>query len=105
MTEALESPILNGPYDPPARYYEMGSSGRTNTIIEGRRPSESYIPIPAARKGKVSSAGFVQDAIDFDLTGERRERNTFVNNLRREVERWRLRDYERVTPTSRKLLQ
>src|SRR3954451_12179502 len=83
----------------------MGSSGRTNTIINGRRPSESYIPIPAARKGKVSDAGFVQDAIDFDLTGERRARNSFVNDLRREVERWRHRDYERVTPTSRKLLQ
>ncbi|MCZ2821051.1 DEAD/DEAH box helicase family protein [Modestobacter sp. VKM Ac-2977] len=106
MTETLEtSPILNGPYDPPGRYYEMGSSGRTNTIIEGRRPSESYIPIPTARKGNVSATGFVQDAIDFDLTGERRERNSFVNDLRREVERWRHRDYERVTPTSRKLLQ
>lgn len=100
-----ESPILNGPYDPPARYYEMGPHGRTDVIRDGRRPSESFIPIPAARKGKVSAAGFVQDAIDFDLTGERRERNTFINDLRREVERWRVRDYERVTPTSRKLLQ
>ncbi|MGY1809993.1 BPTD_3080 family restriction endonuclease [Blastococcus sp. SYSU D00669] len=107
MTETLEaSPILNGPYDPPARHYEMGPQGRTNTVKEGRRPSESFIPIPAARKGqKVADGLFVQDAIDFDLTGERRERNSFVNDLRREVERWRHRDYERVTPTSRKLLQ
>ncbi|MGR7026346.1 DEAD/DEAH box helicase family protein [Geodermatophilus sp. URMC 62] len=105
MTQALESPILNGPYDPPARHYEMGPQGRTNVVKEGRRPSESFIPIPAARKGQQTEAGFVQDAIDFDLTGERRERNSFVNDLRREVERWRHRDYERATPTSRKLLQ
>ncbi len=106
MTDTLDaSPILNGPYDSPARYYEMGPHGRTDVIKDGRRPSESFIPVPAARKGQKSAAGFVQDAIDFDLTGERRERNAFVNNLRREVERWRLRDYERVTAISRKLLQ
>jgi hypothetical protein len=36
---------------------------------------------------------------------KRRERNPLINDLRREVERWRLRDYERVIPVSRKLLQ
>src|SRR5438309_1149373 len=106
VTETLEaSPILNGPYDPPAWHYEMGPQGRTDTVKEGRRPSESFNPIPAARKGHKVAEGFVQDALDFDLTGERRERNSFVNDLRREVERWRHRDFERVTPTSRKLLQ
>ncbi len=109
VTETLvASPILNGPYDPPERHYDMGPQGRTDVVKEGRRPSESFIPIPAARKGHRTAAGFVQNAIDFDLTGERRERrerNTFVNDLRREVERWRHRNYERVTATSRKLLQ
>jgi type III restriction enzyme len=40
-----------------------------------------------------------------DITGERRERNTLVNDLRREVELWRYRGYGRVTPTTRKLLE
>jgi type III restriction enzyme len=101
----VASPILNGPYDPPSRYYDMNQHGRTDIIRDGRRPSESFIPIPATRKGQQSSAGFVQDAMDVELTAERRERNTLINDLRREVERWRHRDYERVTPTSRKLLQ
>lgn len=105
MDQPADSPILNGPYDQPTRYYEVGAQGRTGKILEGRRPSESFIPIPAARKGKRGDDGSTQQTIDFDLTHERRERNEFVNNLRREVERWRARDYERVTPTSRKLLQ
>jgi type III restriction enzyme len=107
MTEAetIVSPILNGPYDPPSMHYVMGVHGRTDEVKHGRRPSESFIPIAHARKGKVGTDGTVQGPLDFDLTGERRERNEFVNDLRKEVERWRSRDYERVTPTSRKLLQ
>jgi len=106
MTETeVTNPILNGPYDPPSLHYGMGPQGRTDEVKQGRRPSESFIPIAASRKGKVSVDGSTQATFDFDATGERRERNTFVNDLRKEVERWRLRDYERVTPTSRKLLQ
>ena len=103
-TESLADPILNGPYDAPSRYFEIGPAGPTGTVLDGRRPSESFIPIPASRKGAKTAGGF-QDAQDFDATGEPRARNTFVNDLRREVQRWRQRDYERVTPTTRKLLQ
>jgi type III restriction enzyme len=103
MVADLGNPILNGPYDPPASYFEIGPNGPTGEVLEGRRPSESFIPIPAVRKG--GTAGGVQEALDFDVTRERRERNQLINDLRREVERWRLRDYERVTPISRKLLQ
>jgi len=101
----LANPILNRPYDSPDRYFELGASGPTGVITDGRRPSESFIPIPPARKGRKPVDGAIQAAFDFDVTGERRERNTFVNDLRREVDRWRRRDYERVTPISRKLLQ
>ena len=97
----LSNPILNGPYDPPSQFFEIAPQGPTGVVVEGRRPSESFIPIPAARKG---AAGGTQEALDFDVTGERRERNPLINELRREVERWRHRGYERVTPISRKLL-
>ena len=105
VTETVANPILNPPYDPPNRHYEIGSQGRTDVVKDGRRPSESFIPIAATRKGKRAIDGTTQDALDFDITGERRERNPFVNDLRREVERWRHRNYERVTPTTRKILQ
>jgi type III restriction enzyme len=97
------NPILNRPYDIPEHHWEIArNGGPTEVILEGRRPSESFIPIAPVRKG---SASATQEALDFDLTGERAVRNTLVNDLRREIERWRHRDYERVTPTSRKLLQ
>ena len=99
----VPNPIINGPYDSPQRHYEIGPSGRTGVIIDGRRPSESFIPIAATKKQLKD--GTVQESIDFDITGERREANSLINDLRRDVEKWRFRDYERVTPTSRKLLQ
>lgn len=99
------NPILNGPYDVPTRYYEMGPNGRTNHVLEGRRPSASFVPIAASRKGTKLAGGGVQTALDFDPTGERRETNELVNLIRQDVATWRHRDYERATPVSRKLLR
>ena len=102
--DALANPILNRPYDVPTRYFELGPHGPTGVTKEGRRPSESLVPIAASRKGTRQADGSVQATLE-SSDAERRERNELINDLRREIERWRHRDYERVTPTSRKLLQ
>lgn len=102
--EALSNPILNGPYDPPTRHFEMGLKGPTGNVREGRRPSESYIPIARTKKRGTKAAPIQQDAFDFEGTGERTDRNEVVNNIRREVERWRL-GYRGVTPATRVLLE
>lgn len=57
------------------------------------RPSESWTPIPSVQKGKKAQA-----ALDFDATGERREANSLVNDIRREVDLWRARNYPGATP-------
>lgn len=101
----LSNPILNGPYDSPSRHFEVGPKGPTGVIRDGRRPSESFIPIPPTRKGQRAADGLVQGTLEFEGTGERRERNDLVNDVRRDVDRWRRFDYQGVTPTSRKLLQ
>lgn len=103
MGEAIPNPILNSPYEPPSRYLEIGSSGPTGEVLEGRRPSESFIPIAQSRKRGSEPA--IQDELDFDLTGERREANPLINALRRDVSLWRQRSYHGVTPTTRKLLE
>jgi len=46
----LANPIINGPFDPPERHFEIGAHGPTGAIREGRRRSESYIPIAQAKK-------------------------------------------------------
>ena len=101
---SIDNPILNSPYAPPDRHYEVGQNGPTGVIKDGRRPSESWIPIAVAKKGKKGAP--VQEQIDFDVTGERRERNELINEIRRDVAKWRSDgQYGGVTPITRKLLQ
>lgn len=100
MTDpTLSNPIISSPYDPPEHHFELGPSGPTGVLLPGRRPSESFIPVPLSRKGRT-----VQTSLDFDLTGERREQNSLINDIRREVERWRAARWNGVTPYTRKLL-
>jgi type III restriction enzyme len=98
---ALVNPILCGPFDPPTQHFEIGPHGPTGLVKEGRRRSESYVPIPEAIKRSVDGQG----QFDLDLTGERREVNPLINDLRIAVELWRHRSYPHVTPTTRNLLQ
>ena len=98
-TSDLSNPILNSPFDPPERHFEIGLHGPTGQILEGRRRSESFIPVPVSKKNKA-----VQQTFDFDFTGERREVNTLINDIRREVERWRGMNWNGVAPYTRKLL-
>ena len=100
MTTAIENPILNSPYDPPTSHYAVGLQGPTGEILQGRRPSESFIPIAIAKKGKAS-----QGTLDL-AAGQRTEKNDLINEIRRDVERWRMGGhYAGVTPITRKLLQ
>src|SRR5438270_2640248 len=102
-TVDLSNPILNSPYDPPESHFDIGPNGPTGEVLPGRRPSESFIPVPPTRKGR--KGGNVEElTLDFDATGERREQNTLINDIRREVERWRANNWNGVTPYSRKLL-
>ncbi len=95
----LSNPIINSPYSAPEQHFEIGPSGPTGTLLPGRRPSESFVPVPVSRKVRSE-----QQTFDFDATGERREENTLINDIRREVERWRASNWNGVTPYTRKLL-
>ena len=47
----FERPILNSPYDYPARYWELDESGQpTDRVIERRRSVRYVSPIPKAKK-------------------------------------------------------
>ncbi|MXW57574.1 MAG: restriction endonuclease [Acidimicrobiia bacterium] len=100
-TEGMENPVLNSPFEEPKAHFEIGTHGPTGDVLEGRRPSESFIPVPTPKKRKKTGE---QGQLDFDATGERIEKNALINDVRREVELWRARDYPGVTPYSRKLL-
>ncbi len=100
----LANPVINPPYDPPARHFQLGPNGTpTGTLIPGRRPSESFIPVPVSHKGRKAKGP--QAALTFEMAGERREVNTLVNDIRQAVDLWRARSYPGATPISRKLMQ
>ena len=97
----LANPVINAPYDPPAQHFELAPNDTpTGTLLPGRRASESFIPVPVSRKAKKP-----QQALTFEDTGERREVNTLVNDIRQVVELWRIRGYPDASPISRKLMQ
>src|SRR5689334_536971 len=52
----FEHPILNSPYAPPHKHWELDEHGQpTQRIIESRRRAEFVTPIPKPRKRKRSA--------------------------------------------------
>ena len=108
----FEQPILNSPYEPPARYWELDAQGQpTQRIIETRRRVDFITPIPKPRKRRVPKS---QQQLVFDegkglSTQEQQyEVTEMVNEIRRHVDQWRNlpnpNDW-RVTPETVRLLQ
>ena len=108
----FEQPILNSPYKPPARYWELDAQGQpTQRIIETRRRVDFITPIPKPRKRRVPKS---QQQLVFDegkglSTQEQQyEVTEMVNEIRRHVDQWRRlpnsNDW-RVTPETARLLQ
>lgn len=95
----IENPILNGPFQEPKRHFKFSDDGITNEIVERRRHSSYFVPIPQAKKSSK------QLSIDFDDWNKRLEENQLVNELRERVGRWRAGNYAGVTPTTKRLLE
>jgi type III restriction enzyme len=110
MTNAFfDRPILNSPYEYPARHWELGTDKQpTQRVVESRRLADFVMPIPAPKKRKGADK---QDELLFDerSTQEQQYAHTAViNAVRTEVDKWRAlpnaNDW-RVTPETARLLQ
>jgi type III restriction enzyme len=108
----FEQPILNAPYDYPARHWELDDDGQpTGRIVEHRRTARFITPIPKPRKRK---SAMVQQQLVFDegkgLSTQEQlyDPTPIIEALRRRVDQWRLipnpSDW-RVTPETARLLQ
>ena len=94
----IENPVLNSPYDEPQRHFRFAEDGITDEIVEARRLSSYFVPIPAPKKkGR-------QLAFDTEWTKDRIEENDFINRVRERVARWRQGGYVGITKTTRQLL-
>jgi type III restriction enzyme len=109
----FERPILNSPYECPARYWELDETGQpTQRIVDSRRRAEFITPIPQPRKRKAPAD---QQQIVFDegkgLSTEKQQyeaTSAVINELRIQVDQWRNfsnpNDWK-VTPDTQRLLQ
>jgi type III restriction enzyme len=113
MAEAFfEHPILNSPYDYPARHWELDADGQpTNKIIESRRRSDLITPVPKTKKQKKSKSQseMVLGGEDGLTTADQEYNPTpIINEIRQQVESWRALPNPNdwlVTPETARLLQ
>jgi type III restriction enzyme len=106
-------PILNSPYEYPAKHWELDESGQpTQKIIEARRRAEFVTPIPKPRKRK--SRKTAQSEFIFDeghgisTEAQQYDPNPIINELRFFVDQWRAINNPSqwgVTPETARLLQ
>ncbi len=84
-------PILNSPYDPPMRHWELDPLGQpTQTIKESRRPAEFITPIPKSKKGSPKQSSLNLNPEQLAAENQRYILSSLINDLRFQVEKWRL---------------
>ena len=107
MDRFFKRPILNSPYEYPARYWELDEDGQPTTqIIDGRRPAKFVTPVPNPKKRKRGQKELALDELSTDE--QRYDPRPIINELRLLVDRWRaLEDPNqwRVTPETARLLE
>src|SRR5579884_3758010 len=74
----IEDPILNSPFDEPSRHFKFTEDGITNQIIETRRTSAYFIPVPRPRNRRSRE----QLVLDTEWTADRLKENDFINKVR-----------------------
>lgn len=94
----IENPVLNSPFKEPTRHFRFSEDGITDEVVNERRVSAYFIPIPPPKKkGR-------QLSFDTEWTQDRIQENTFINQVRSKVSTWRRGGYQGVTKVTRRLL-
>jgi len=96
----IENPIINSPFVEPQRHFKFSEDGITDEIVESRRISSYFVPIPHPRNHNPRQLTF-----DTEWTSDRIEENKFINRVRGRVAIWRQGKYQGVTSVTRRLLE
>ncbi len=96
----IENPILNSPFAEPQRHFKFTEDGITDEIVEARRISSYFIPIPRPKKKNAKQLAF-----ETEWTADRIQENEFINKVRGRVALWRQGGYVGVTNVTRRLLE
>ena len=96
----IENPVLNSPFEEPKRHFRFNEDGITNEIVEARRVSSYFVPIPRPKKRSPKQLGF-----ETEWTQDRVKENEFINKVRGSVTRWRQGGCLGITSTTDRLLK
>jgi len=96
----IENPVLNSPFEEPKQHFRFDKVGITNEIIEARRVSSHFVPIPRPKKKSPKQLAF-----ENEWTKDRVKENEFINKVRGSVTRWRQGGYVGITSTTDRLLK
>ena len=97
----IENPIINSPFEEPKRHFYFSDTGITDKMVEARRISAYFVPIPPSKK----KSGKEQLVLGTEWTKDRQQENKFINDIRNTVSKWRFGGYDGVTNTTRNLLE
>ena len=105
-----QSPILNSPYEVPARHWVLDEGRQpTDTVGEGRRKVSFISPIPMARKagGKQTQLALDAESEALETDQQQYELIALIDSLRQELADWRAlpEGQWRVTPETARLLK
>ena len=111
MTTFHRNPILNSPYEVPARHWVLDESRQpTDKIGESRRGVSFISPIPKPRKagrGSQLQLDFDPDSQAIEASNQQYELTALIDSLRQELATWRALPETnwRVTPETGRLLK
>jgi type III restriction enzyme len=100
----IDNPILNSPFREPTRHFRFDEDGITSEVVDERRRSTYFIPIPQPKKKVAKGIPADQLSLPGNWTSERMQENDTINRIRAHVAAWRNSNYPSVTATTRELL-
>ena len=89
MSATIQTLIINSPFHVPTRYHQYDRDNRTFDTIDGRRPAGFLI-------ATAGSKGFDDPGVFCEIP--------LVNEIRKRVDAWKIKNYPGITSITRKLL-
>ena len=104
----FKNPILNSPYDPPGRHWELDEDrSPTGTVVDTRRQSKLITPVPKPRKRGGKQLELELGVTELSTMAQQYDPMPIINEVRRHVDTWRKLPAEQcgVTPVTARLLR
>ena len=89
----FDHPILNSPYECPARHWELDPDGQpTQKVLPRRRAAEFITPVPKPKKRKkadIQAALEFDEGLDLSTKAQQYDVTSIINQVRQSVDTWR----------------